>query len=62
QAEQSLDNVEAGQLGAPCFDEVDAVVKRVNMEKESSDGAGKAVGPPFKNYIPKWTINAEEEV
>ncbi|KAI2659710.1 Inactive serine/threonine-protein kinase TEX14 [Labeo rohita] len=61
QAEQSLDNVESGHLGAPCFDEVDAVVKRVNMEKEHSYGVGKAVGPPFKNYIPK-TINADEEV
>ncbi|XP_073685337.1 uncharacterized protein tex14 [Garra rufa] len=61
QAEQSLDNVEAAQMGAPCFDEVDAAVKRVNMEEESSDCAGKAVGPPFKNYIPR-TINTEEEV
>ncbi|XP_042588770.1 uncharacterized protein LOC109096416 isoform X4 [Cyprinus carpio] len=62
QAEQSLDNIEAAQLDAPCFDEVDAVMKRVNMEKECSDGVVKAVGPPFKNYIPNWTINADEEV
>ncbi|XP_058645760.1 uncharacterized protein LOC131548481 isoform X1 [Onychostoma macrolepis] len=62
QAEQSLDSVEAAQLGAPCFDEVDTVMKRVNMEKECSNGVGKAVGPPFKNYIPNWTVNADEEV
>ncbi|XP_043107085.1 inactive serine/threonine-protein kinase TEX14-like isoform X1 [Puntigrus tetrazona] len=62
QAEQSLDNVEAAQLGTPCFDEMDAVMKRVKMEKECNDGAGKAVGPPFKNYIPNWTVNADEEV
>ncbi|XP_048036788.1 inactive serine/threonine-protein kinase TEX14-like isoform X2 [Megalobrama amblycephala] len=62
QAEQSLDNVEATQLSAPCFDEVDAVVNRVNMEKVCSDDIGKALGPPSKNYIPKWTINTDEEV
>ncbi|KAK2871029.1 hypothetical protein Q8A67_023556 [Cirrhinus molitorella] len=60
QAEQSLDNVEAARLGAPCFDEVDAAMKMVNMEKEHSDGVGKAVGPPFKNYIPR-TIHPEQE-
>ncbi|XP_016401862.1 uncharacterized protein LOC107734426 [Sinocyclocheilus rhinocerous] len=62
QAEQSLDNVEEAQLGAPCFDEVDAVMKRANMEKERNDGVGKAMGPPFENYISKWTINGDEEV
>ncbi|XP_016133795.1 uncharacterized protein [Sinocyclocheilus grahami] len=62
QAEQSLDNVEAAQLDTPCFDEVDAVMKRAHMEKECSDCVGKAVGPPFKNYIPNWTINGDEEV
>uniref|UniRef100_A0A9J8BQR6 Protein kinase domain-containing protein n=1 Tax=Cyprinus carpio carpio TaxID=630221 RepID=A0A9J8BQR6_CYPCA len=62
QAEQSLDNVEADQLGAPCFDEVDALMKRVNMEKECNVGVGKAMGPPFDNYISKWTINRDEEV
>lgn len=62
QAEQSLDNVEMTRLSTPCFDEVDAMVNRVNMEKECSDGVGKALGPPSKNYIPKWTINADEEV
>ncbi len=59
QAEQSLDSVEAAQLGAPYFDEVDAVV---NREKECSNGVGKAMGPPFKNYIPNWTIKTDEEV
>ncbi|XP_016119102.1 uncharacterized protein [Sinocyclocheilus grahami] len=62
QAEQSLDNVEAAQLGTPCFDEVDAVMKRANMEKERNDGVGKAMGPPFENYTSKWTINGDEEV
>ncbi|XP_077098427.1 uncharacterized protein tex14 isoform X1 [Siphateles boraxobius] len=62
QAEQSLDNVEATRLSTPCFDEVDAVVKRVKMEKERSDSVWKAFGPPSKSYIHEWTINADDEV
>ncbi len=50
QAEQSLDSLAVAQLGAPCFDEVDAVMKRVNMEKECSNGVGKAVGHRLKLY------------
>ncbi|XDV54391.1 hypothetical protein PO909_022691 [Leuciscus waleckii] len=64
QAEQSLDNVEATRLSTPCFDEVDAVLKRVNMEKERSDSVWKAFGPPSKSYMPvhEWTFNADDEV
>ncbi|XP_056127514.1 uncharacterized protein LOC130105518 isoform X3 [Rhinichthys klamathensis goyatoka] len=62
QAEQSLNNVEATRLSTPCFDEVDAVVKRMNMEKERSDSVCKAFGPPSKRYIHEWAINADEEV
>ncbi|KAK7120668.1 hypothetical protein R3I94_020605 [Phoxinus phoxinus] len=62
QAEQSLDNLEATRLSTPCFDEMDAVVKRVNMEKERSDSVWKAFGPPSKSYIHDLTINADDEV
>lgn len=62
QAEESLDNVEGARVGVPCFDEVDAVVKSVNMEEECSDGVGKAFGPPSNIYLPKGGINADEEV
>ncbi|XP_073771095.1 inactive serine/threonine-protein kinase TEX14 isoform X2 [Danio rerio] len=62
QAEESLDNVEGARVGAPCFDEVDAVVKSVNVEEECSDGVGKAFGPPSNNYLPKGCIHADEEV
>lgn len=66
QAERSLDNAEAAQVNVPCFDEVDAgkfggVVGRLNDENESIDGAGKALGPPSRNYIPKWTIDEDVE-
>lgn len=66
QAERSLDNAEAAKVNVPCFDELDAgkfegVVGRLNNENESSDGAGKALGPPSKNYIPKWPIDEDVE-
>ncbi|KAI7793766.1 putative inactive serine/threonine-protein kinase TEX14 [Triplophysa rosa] len=66
QAESSLDNAEATEVNVPCFDEVDAgkfegVVGRLNNENERCDGAGKALGPPSRNYIPKWTIDEDVE-
>lgn len=66
EAERSLDNAEAVQVNVPCFDEVDAgkfedVLGRQIKEKESSDGAQTALGPPSRNYIPKWNVDEDVE-
>ncbi|KAA0704087.1 Inactive serine/threonine-protein kinase TEX14 [Triplophysa tibetana] len=66
QAERSLDDAVAAKLNVPCFDEVDAgkfegVLGRLNNENESSDCAGKALGPPSRNYTPKSPIDEDVE-
>ncbi|TRY98670.1 hypothetical protein DNTS_033427 [Danionella cerebrum] len=58
QAEQSLDNMEAGLSGVPCFDEVDTVAN--NMEKESNISLGMALGPPSECYISNWSSKEDE--